>query len=644
MLDGQHSINIADAQQQTVAEQIKEAWKQAAPFPISENPGTWKVAVWAACQCKTQLEAALIYAKFGIPVFPCNWEPNEDGVVKKHPVLAIGKGGLYLATIDPEQITKWWTEWPLALIGVPQGRRVGTWALDVDAPGYHAGDGLAAWRKLEHDNSSSHLTRSHLTGTKGLHLFYRWDISRPVGCPTTTVPEGMEVKGESGYVIFPPSPYQLNDQTVHYDIKHDSEPEPAPGWLEDLILGKRPKSNRSAGGGYWPNGFGEEELERYCNIIRNATKGHYDAARGEAYKMGRLAGGGAVAVDKAQEDLVAAARQCGAPDDYPFNVKRSFLNGVKNPARPPSAIVPFEVGVRRETADAVEQALLSTDCGLFVRGGLMVRIDYLKMKTWDEKNVEIQAIIECGDAFITETIADICMFMKYNETKKKDCRSNPPNWIASTLKQRKSRLQLPVLNGVSNCPIMRANGELVTEPGYHKETGLFFDPRGVVFPNIPAEPTKDDALLALERIKYLFHTLPFTSKERRSVSTSALLTTVARRAFDFAPMHTFESPVAGTGKSLLTDIVSIIATGDRANVLAITEEPKEFDKLLSAELMLGRSLIAIDNCNEPLKSVVLNQTLSQSMSKPPHPWQVRTCDGEIEFGRNSQRQQFDHSG
>ena len=65
-------------------------------------------------------------------------------------------------------------------------------------------------------------------------------------------------------------------------------------------------------------------------------------------------------------------------------------------------------------------------------------------------------------------------------------------------------------------------------------------------------------------------------------------------------------------KSLLTDIISIVATGDRAAVLAMTEDPQEFDKLLSAELMRGRSLIAIDNCNVPLKSTV---TLSRPMTE-----------------------------
>jgi len=110
----------------------KEAWNQAAPFPITEDIRKLKVAVAAACDHKTQGEAALIYAKFGIPVFPCNWK-SIDGTIKKRPVKELGEGGLYLATTDPEQIQKWWKQWPEALIGVPMGRRVGMWGVDADS-------------------------------------------------------------------------------------------------------------------------------------------------------------------------------------------------------------------------------------------------------------------------------------------------------------------------------------------------------------------------------------------------------------------------------------------------------------------------------------------------------------------------------
>jgi putative DNA primase/helicase len=184
----------------------KEIWNQAAPFPITEDIRKLKVAVTAARQCKTQGEAAELYGRFGIPVIPCNWKPNKEGAIKKYPLL--GEGGLYLATTDPEQIQKWWTQWPEALIGVPMGRRVGMWVVDADSKEKKGDtDGVKAWFDLqaEHDDA---VTRAHKTGTDGLHFLYLWDDSRFVGCPAM---KGIgEIKGEGGYVIFPPSPYALN--------------------------------------------------------------------------------------------------------------------------------------------------------------------------------------------------------------------------------------------------------------------------------------------------------------------------------------------------------------------------------------------------------------------------------------------------
>jgi putative DNA primase/helicase len=142
--------------------------------------------VWTASQSKTQLEAALAYADHGVPVIPCNWlaEQQPDGTFKvnKRP---LNPDGIYGATIDSEQIRNWWRQWPKALIGVPGGRRVGFWYLDVDAKEAHAGDGIGAWLKLEMENSPAP-TRTHVTGTEGNHHVFAWDANRPVGCPART--------------------------------------------------------------------------------------------------------------------------------------------------------------------------------------------------------------------------------------------------------------------------------------------------------------------------------------------------------------------------------------------------------------------------------------------------------------------------
>ena len=243
----------------------KESWKQAFPFLIAEDICKLRIAVAAACERKTQGEAAEVYASYGVPVFPCDWrlKKQKDGLkkVSKGPLPELGKGGLYLATADLEQVRSWWQRWPDALIGVPMGRRVGIWAVDVDHKDAHAGDGIEAWYRLEVQHGSAG-TRSHLTGTNGLHHFYLWNSNNPIGCSKGKLPPGMEVKGEGGYVIFPPSPYVREGKAVCYSVSNDRSPEPAPPWLYDLILGKREGAKGNGGEPpEWPDGVRPISIE-----------------------------------------------------------------------------------------------------------------------------------------------------------------------------------------------------------------------------------------------------------------------------------------------------------------------------------------------------------------------------------------------
>ena len=71
-----YTQNGQTASENATSGRAKETWSQAEPFPIAADLSKLKSAVTIACQRKTQLEAALVYAQFGIPVIPCNWKPE----------------------------------------------------------------------------------------------------------------------------------------------------------------------------------------------------------------------------------------------------------------------------------------------------------------------------------------------------------------------------------------------------------------------------------------------------------------------------------------------------------------------------------------------------------------------------------------
>jgi hypothetical protein len=59
-------------------------------------------------------------------------------------------------------------------------------------------------------------------------------------------------------------------------------------------------------------------------------------------------------------------------------------------------------------------------------------------------------------------------------------------------------------------------------------------------------------------------------------------------------------PAAGTGKSLLVDLASILLSGQDAPVISVETGKEEFEKRLGSSLLAGDTIVSFDNCNAPL--------------------------------------------
>ncbi len=153
----------------------------------------------------TALKAALSYARRGQRVFPCR--PD------KSPLIA---GGFKNATTDARKIHMWWSRWPQARIGLPTGEKF--FVVDVDR--------LPALGELE-----AELPRTWTVETPrdGLHFYFA--VVEGVTNSPGNLPGGIDVRGNGGYVIAPPSPdYKVIDRTPLAE---------APEWLLDLIRTRR---------------------------------------------------------------------------------------------------------------------------------------------------------------------------------------------------------------------------------------------------------------------------------------------------------------------------------------------------------------------------------------------------------------------
>jgi putative DNA primase/helicase len=168
------------------------------------------------------LEAALAYAKKGLPVFPCKLDKSP-----------LTPNGFKNATQDANQIREWWTQWPDASIGVRMGTASGWLAIDVDPK--NGGD--KAFQILLEENGGIPETLHSWTGGGGDHYFFQvrgTSFQSSVGILT----RGVDVRAEDSYVIFPPSRHPSGKLYAWASLEKTKISD-LPAWLEKKLLERR---------------------------------------------------------------------------------------------------------------------------------------------------------------------------------------------------------------------------------------------------------------------------------------------------------------------------------------------------------------------------------------------------------------------
>jgi hypothetical protein len=157
---------------------------------------------------------------------------------------------------------------------------------------------------------------------------------------------------------------------------------------------------------------------------------------------------------------------------------------------------------------------------------------------------------------------------------------------------------------------MRPDGSLLLKQGYDPATRLLLiEPPKM--PEIPDDPTRDDALRALALLEELISESPFDDEPSKSVALSGLITPVVRGAFPVAPMHVSSAPVAASGKSFLWGLVAAISTGQQRIPVIAAGNAEETEKRLVGVMLSAQPLISIDNVNGELKGDFLCQAIEQ---------------------------------
>jgi putative DNA primase/helicase len=231
------------------------------------------------------MKAALILARSGVLVFPCNADDKSPRTTH----------GFHDATTDLDIVRAW--SWDDALIGAAIGE--GQIVIDVD-PRNGGDDTLALFSKLPR-------TRTTKTRSGGRH--YWLHIPKEITLRGTLGP-GIDVKRPGkGYVIVPPSP--------GYAYIRGGELARAPQWLlDELVLQIREDTESAASPKFFPfevgTAYGVAALRNAITDLEAAPEGsRNDALNKAAFGLAQLEAGGELSRHKALEALVTAAEGIG---------------------------------------------------------------------------------------------------------------------------------------------------------------------------------------------------------------------------------------------------------------------------------------------------------------------------------------------
>lgn len=294
-----------------------------------------------------------------------------------------------------------------------------------------------------------------------------------------------------------------------------------------------------------------------------------------------------------------------------FKSSDSFNEYEDNLTAKNSYIVTISSGELAEQADQAEAILIKRCVDLYQRGGEIVRPCEVETASFHGYLAKTTSLVKITEAAMIDDLSRHVIFQKYNQKKNGFDRIDPPPGIAKTILSRQGRSPFLVVSGVVSVPLINKSGNIVTKHGYDPDTRLYLS----ALPNlpfIPENPTREDALAQLELINNLLDEFPFVDEASRSAALSAIITASCRSAMPVAPMHVTTAPTPGSGKSYLIDIVSLIATGEKCPVTAVSKSTDELEKRLDGSLLDGATIICLDNINGEL----YNDRLCQAIERP----------------------------
>ena len=290
----------------------------------------------------------------------------------------------------------------------------------------------------------------------------------------------------------------------------------------------------------------------------------------------------------------------------PENLSRQELRGTFDGPRLPN-IRTTDRQLRDISREAIAALRSSNDPpSVFARAGRLVCVN--------EGEFGRHVIAEMSDRMLRNRLSRSADFHEVGRQSISNCLP-PMDVVRDIMATPPLEWLLPPLQGIIESPALRADGTLIDHPGYDVASRLFYAPDpALVLPGIPERPTRDDIKSAINIVRDIIADFPFVDAASHANAIAAMLTPICRPAIKGpTPLALFDATTQGTGKTLLSEVVSLIVSGREGTLFSAPHKADEWRKQLTAVLLDGSAIVIIDNVNSRLDSPDLCKALTETI-------------------------------
>gem|GEM_PF-3284356 len=216
---------------------------------------------------------------------------------------------------------------------------------------------------------------------------------------------------------------------------------------------------------------------------------------------------------------------------------------------------------------------------------------------------------------VIDRLSQVAYFITVNRDGRRPI--NPPEVVARMIVSRSSWSGIPEVRRVVSGPVFNFGGEFCGDSGYNARGKIFISTKANV--QLPNSISRDDVKRALKSLDTVIQDFPFEDQASKAHCLAFILLPFVRDMIGGpTPLHLFDAPKPGTGKTKLMSVCASIFSAEAGFLENAPDSEDEWRKRLTSSFMEGSTHILLDDVRT-LKS----NTLQSALSNPLSQWKDR---------------------